>query len=111
MRAMRKKLNLFTLQLPIYYMLEQETSIGANDISSHPDVFCKKGILKNFAKCTGKHLCQSLFCNKVAGLGHATLLKKRLWHRFFPVNFAKYLKISFQRKRLVAASEMRTLQK
>ena len=25
-------------------------------------------ILRNFAKFTGKHLCQSLFCNKVAGL-------------------------------------------
>ena len=29
--------------------------------SSRPDVFCKKGVLRNFAKCTGKHLCQSLF--------------------------------------------------
>ena len=25
------------------------------------EVFCKKGILRNFAKFTGKHLCQSLF--------------------------------------------------
>ena len=33
-----------------------------------PDVFCKKGVLKNFTKFTGKHLCQSLFLNKVAGL-------------------------------------------
>ena len=23
-----------------------------------PGVFCKKGVLKNFAKLTGKHLCQ-----------------------------------------------------
>ena len=37
--------------------------------SSHPDVFCKEGALGNFAKFTGKHLCQSLFFNKVAGLG------------------------------------------
>ena len=29
--------------------------------SSLPDVFCKKGVLKNFANFTGKHLCQSLF--------------------------------------------------
>ena len=29
---------------------------------------CKKGVLRNFAKLTGKHLCQSLFFNKVAGL-------------------------------------------
>ena len=31
-----------------------------------PEVFCKKGVLRNFAKLTGKHLCQSLFFNKVA---------------------------------------------
>ena len=36
--------------------------------SNRPEVFCKKGVLKNFAKFTGKHLCQSLFFNKVAGL-------------------------------------------
>ena len=35
--------------------------------SSRPGVFCKKGVLRNFAKFTGKHLCQSLFFNKVAG--------------------------------------------
>ena len=68
-------------------------------------MFCKIGFLRNFAKFTGKHLCQSLFFNKVAGLTPgtgdsgtggflkpATLLKKRLWHRCFPVNFAKFLR-------------------
>ena len=35
--------------------------------SSRPEVFCEKGVLRNFAKFTGKHLCQSLFFNKVAG--------------------------------------------
>ena len=35
--------------------------------SSHPDVLCKKGVLRNFTKFTGKHLCQSLFLNKVSG--------------------------------------------
>ena len=34
--------------------------------SSRPEVFCKNGVLKNFAKFTGKHLCKSLFFNKVA---------------------------------------------
>ena len=33
----------------------------------------------------------SLF-NKVAGLSAAMLLKKGLWHRCFPVNFAKFLR-------------------
>ena len=28
---------------------------------SHPEVFCKKTILKNFAKFIEKHLCQFLF--------------------------------------------------
>ena len=28
----------------------------------------RKGIVKNSAKFTGKHQCQSLFLNKVAGL-------------------------------------------
>ena len=33
-----------------------------------PDVFREKGVLRNFATFTGKHLCQSLFFNKVADL-------------------------------------------
>ena len=53
------------------------------------------GVLINFAKFTGKHLCQSLLFNKVAGLRPATLLKKRLWHKPFPVNFAKLLRTPF----------------
>ena len=36
--------------------------------SSRSEMFCKKGVLKNFANFTGKHLCQSLFLKKVAGL-------------------------------------------
>ena len=35
-----------------------------------PEVFCKKGILRNFAKLTGKHLCQIPFLNKVAEACH-----------------------------------------
>ena len=58
-------------------------------------VFCKKGVLKNFAKFTGKHLCQSLFFNKVSGLRPETLLKERLWRRCFPMNFAKFLRTPF----------------
>ena len=62
-----------------------------NDTQKQPSqVFCEKGILRNFTKLTGKHLCQSLFFNKIAGLSPATLLKKRLWHRRFPVSFVKF---------------------
>ena len=36
--------------------------------SSHLEVSCKKGVLRNFTKFTRKHLCQSIFSNKVASL-------------------------------------------
>ena len=60
-----------------------------------PEVVDKKGILGNFTKFTGKHLYQNLLLDKVAGLTPATLLKKRLWHWCFLVNFAKFLRTSF----------------
>ena len=41
------------------------------------------------------HLRQILFFTKVASLRPATLLKKRLFHRCFPVNFAKFLRTPF----------------
>ena len=63
--------------------------------SSRPEVFCKKGVLRNFVKFSGGHLCQRLFLNKVAGLRRSTLLKKSLWHRCFPVNFAKFQRTHF----------------
>ena len=44
-------------------------------------------------------MCQSLF-NKVAGETIATLLKKRHWHRCFPVNFAKFLGAPFFKEHL-----------
>ena len=60
-----------------------------------PEVLCKKRCSEKFRKFTGKHLCKSLFFNKVACLKPATLLKRRLWHRCFPVNFAKFLRTPF----------------
>ena len=45
-----------------------------------PKLFCKKGVLTNFVKFTGKYLCQS---------------KKRLWRRCFLVKFAKFLRTRF----------------
>ena len=58
-------------------------------------MFCKKGVLRNFTNLTGKLLCESLLFNKVTGLSPVTVLKKRLWHECFPVNFAKFLRTSF----------------
>ena len=63
-----------------------------------------KGVLRNFAKFTGKHLCQGLFFDKVASLRPATLKNKRLWHKRFLVNFAKFLRTPFYITPLVAVS-------
>ena len=41
-----------------------------------PEVFCEKGVLKNFAIFTGKHLCCSFFLIMLQGWTPATLLKR-----------------------------------
>ena len=58
-------------------------------------MFCKKGVIRNFAKFTGKHQCQSLFFNKDAwGL-----------QQVFPCEFCEISKNNFYyRTLLVAAS-------
>ena len=71
-----------------------EVSEAAIQRSSRPKVFCTKSVLKCFAKFTEKHVSES-FSNKVADLSPATLLKKRLWHRRFPVDFTKFLRTTF----------------
>ena len=61
-------------------------------ISQKQEVLREKDVLRNFVKFTEKHLCQSLFYNKCAGLRPATLLKKRLYCMCFSVDFAKFLR-------------------
>ena len=70
---------------------------GFTSRSSHRKCSMKKGVHKNFAKFTGKHLCQSLFFKNVAGFRRATLLKKKLWNKCFLVNFAKFSRTPFYR--------------
>ena len=76
-------------------MFKQANFEDIKNRSSHQRCYVRKGVLRNFTKFTGKHLCQSLFFNKVAGFRPVTLLKKRLWHRCFPVNFVKFLRTPF----------------
>ena len=44
--------------------------------SSHWRCSVRKGVLRDFAKLTGKYLCQGLFFNKVAGLSLQLYLKR-----------------------------------
>ena len=54
-------------------------------------MFCKKGVLKNFASFSGKHLCWSHFLIKFQAFRPATF-KKRFQHRCFLKKFAKFLR-------------------
>ena len=48
----------------------------------------KSSVVKKFMLCSGVRL-------KFISPATAILLKKRLWHRCFPVNFAKFLRTPF----------------
>ena len=57
----------------------------------HQRCSIKKGVLGNFTKFTGNHLCQSLFVNKVTGQRD----RWHRWHSCFPVNIVKFLRTPF----------------
>ena len=42
------------------------TKLQYLELYSGPEMFCEKGVLRNFTKFTRKHLYQGLFFNKVA---------------------------------------------
>ena len=48
-------------------ILEFNFVLSSNNRSSRLEVFCEKRSLKNFAKFTGKHLCQCPFVIKLQG--------------------------------------------
>ena len=52
------------------------------DWSSHRRVFIKKSAPTHFSKFTGKHMCKSLFF-------------KRLYYKFFPMNFPRFVRPLF----------------
>ena len=63
-----------------------------------PEVLCKKGAPRNFAKFTGKHLCQCLFFPEACNF-----IKKETLAQVFPCEFCEISKnIFFHRTPLVA---------
>ena len=60
-----------------------------------PEVIRKKTCSYKFRNIHRKTTVPESLFNTVAPLRPATLLKKRLWHWCFPVNFAKFLRIPF----------------
>ena len=68
-------------------------------------MFCKKGVLRNFAKFTGKHLRQSLFFLQAWA---CNFIKKETLAQMFSSEFCKISKDTFSyRTPAVAASEQR----
>ena len=60
--------------------------------SSRSEVFCKKVLLK-MSQNSQKHICARVsFLIKLQTSCLQLYWKKRLWHRCFPVNFAKFLR-------------------
>ena len=74
--------------------------------SSRPDVFCKKVVLRNFAKFTGKHVYQSLFLIKLPEA--CNFIKKETMAQMFSCEFCEISRNTFSyRAPPVAASESR----
>ena len=72
---------------------------------SRPEVFFKKGVRRNFAKFTGKHVCQILFLFEACDL-----IKKETLTQVFPYEFCEISKNTFSyRTPPVAASELRNI--
>ena len=66
--------------------------------SSRPEVFCKEGVLRDFAKFTGKHLRKGLSFNKVADLRPEAcnfIIKEALAQVLFCEFFCEFLRTPF----------------
>ena len=65
--------------------------------SSCPEVFCRKGVLENSTKFTGKHQYLSLFFNKVTGLRPegCHFIKKETLAKVFSCEFCEIFKNTF----------------
>ena len=69
-----------------------------------PEVFCKKGVLRNFAKFTGKHMCQSLFFKKILGQV-CNFVKKETLAQVLSCEFCKVTKNTFFTEPLPATAK------
>ena len=84
-------------------------SISVKGRSSHRRCSVRKGVLRNFAKFTGKHLCQSLFFNKVAGPRPqaCSFIKKETLAQVFSCEFCEISKNTFLTEHLRANASVK----
>ena len=76
--------NAFYFMFKVLFVLKIYT-FSPDFRSSRPEVFYKKCLLRNFAKFTIKHLCQSLFLVQVISGKFCKIFKKILLDRSPPV--------------------------
>ena len=74
--------------------------------SSYQRCFIIKGVLRNFAKFTGKHLCQSLFLSKVTRRQACNFIKKETMVQMFCYEFCKISKNAFFTEHLWTAASV-----
>ena len=77
-----------------HFPWKSELDVSSNSIyhrrSSRLEVFCKNVSLR-ISQNLQENTCVSFFFNKVAGLRS----KETLYHRYFPMNSAKFLRTTF----------------
>ena len=95
-------MNFFNMAIPVTIscwllmkLLSVNMMIKSNLRSSHRRCSGKKRLLRNFTKIHRKTPVRESLFYQSCKPQLAILIKKRLWHRCFPVNFAKSLRTSF----------------
>ena len=75
-------------------MLDAVATYGliSNNQKKPPKVFYIKKVFLRNSQNSQENICARVFFKKVKGVRPGTLLKNKLWHRCFPVNFAKFLR-------------------
>ena len=77
--------------------------LNASYGSSRAEVFCKKGVPRNFTKFAGKHMCQNLFFNKAET---CNFIKNETLVQVFSCEFCETFKNTFFAEHLRATASV-----
>ena len=83
---------------------QEKSDWSENTRSSHGGCSVKKDVLRNFAKFTGKHLCQSLFliknCNFIKTETLAQVFSREFCEIFWNTFFTEHLWVTASKKHI-----------
>ena len=89
-----KVIRIKSLLIMVDYLSNYEKKVYQFNRSSHRRCTVKKGVVRNFVKFTGKHLCRGLFLIKLQAWG-LQLYKKETPAQVFSCKFCKISKNTF----------------